>query len=284
MMRPMSFGHGGPEWGPGGSSTPDWAALAERAEQDRKRRRRWFLLGGGGLAAVAVAGIVAVAVVNESGDTGASDEPSKSLPSSEDPPVSGQPDPTFKDDPPPPPPPRDFVSDPERDKAPLNARTLYPGGKATVHGRTYTKHATDASGDCADAANPDLGAVLDKHDCEKLYRATYTRQGLVFSVGIAVFRDTSRAARVKDDYEPNLMALPGRGVPDFCRTVTCRTTANDFGRYAYFTIAGRTDGKPSTGSDKKAVQAARDGSDFAYARILQRGKDQAKAAVTGSPD
>lgn len=280
----MSFGHGGPEWGPGGSSTPDWAALAEEAERTRKRRRRWFLIGGGGLAAAAVAGIVAVAVVNESQRTGASDEPSKSLPESGNPPSSSQPDPTFKDDPPPPPPPRDYVSDPKRDKAPISTGSLYPGSTATVNGRTYAKHATDASGDCTDAANSDLGAVLHKHHCDKLYRATYTRHGLAFSVGIAVFRGTGAAAGVKDGYEPNLSALPGHGVSDFCRTVTCRTTVNSFGRYAYFTIAGRTNGKPSTGSDKQAVQAARDGSDFAYARILQRGKEQAKAAVTGSDD
>jgi len=280
----MSFGHGGPEWGPGGSSTPDWAALAEEAERARKRRRRWLLFGGGGLAAAAVAGIVAVAVVHESGDSEASDEPSKSLPASKNPAGSQQPDPTFKDDPPPPPPPRAFISDPKRDKAPIGTRTLYPGGEAKVNGRTYAKHATDTSGSCADAANSDLGAVLRKHGCDKLYRATYTRHGLAFSVGIAVFPDSAHAARVKDDYEPNLDALPGHGVPDFCRTVVCRTTANDFGRYAYFTIAGRTNGKPSPASDKQAVQAARDGSDFAYARILQRGKDQAKAAVTGSGD
>jgi hypothetical protein len=280
----MSFGQDGPGQGPGGS-TPDWAALADETERERNRKRRWMIAGAGALATVVVAGIVAFAVVNEGGGGGrASDKPSETLPTPEDLPSNTGADPTFKDEPPPPPPPRDFVSNAKRDKAPLNVGTLYPSKTVSINGRPYKRTSTDTSKGCTDAAHAGLGPVLSKNDCESLFRATYTRAGLAVTVGIAVFEDAGTAAKVKSQYQPNLVALKGGGVPDFCRTVTCRTTANSFGRYAYFTIAGRTNGEPSTAADKKAEQAGRDGSTYAYARILKRGKDQAAAAVGASPE
>ncbi|MFG3252185.1 hypothetical protein [Streptomyces sp. NPDC048172] len=283
----MSFGQGGPDWGSGsgGPSTPDWAALAEEAERTRARRRRWLLAGGGALAAVLIGGIVAVAVVSEGGSgDDASDKPSSTLPPAKDlPEESGGAKPTFKDEPPPPPPPKDFIADAERDKAPLTAASLFPSERVTINGRSYKLAKTDTSGKCADAAHAGLGPVLSKNGCDALYRATYRRDGLAVTVGIATFKDSAAAAKVKTQYKPNLVALPGGGVPDFCRTVTCRTTANSLGRYAYFTIAGRTDGKPSPASDKLAERAGLDGSNYAYARVLQRGKDQSeKAAKPGS--
>ncbi|MGH3322986.1 MAG: hypothetical protein ACRDOV_00960 [Streptomyces sp.] len=245
-----------------------------------------MIIGGSALATAAVAGIVAVAVVNEGGGGSASDKPSDSLPTAEDLPSStpGQPEPTFKDEPPPPPPPRDFVSDAERDKAPLSVGTLFPGKRVTINGRPYERAETDTSKNCADAAHAGLGPVLDKNDCRRLFRATYTNEGLAVTVGIAVFDDAKTALKVKSGYKPNLIALPGGGVPDFCRTVTCRTTVNSYGRYAYFTISGRTNGKPSPSSDTQAGRAGRDGSNYAYARILQRGKEQAAAAVSATPE
>ncbi|MDF4253958.1 hypothetical protein [Streptomyces sp. WMMB303] len=294
----MSFGQGGPPWGSQGGpdgqwgggpgehnsghlrgSGPDWAALAEQAERSRTRRRRWLMAGGGALATAAVAGIVAVAVVNENGSQ-ASDKPSDSLPpSSSVPPGDKDPEPTFKDEPPPPAPPRDFISDASRDKAPLSAKTLYPTRRVTINDRPYKLTRTDSDKDCAAAAHAGLGPVLTRNNCTALFRATYTRDGIAVTVGIAVFKDAATAEKVKKQYQPNLVALPGGGVPDFCRTVTCRTTANSLGRYAYFTIAGRTDGQPSGAGDKKAQQAALDGSNYAYARVLKRGKDQSEAAA-----
>ncbi|MGP3985607.1 hypothetical protein [Streptomyces sp. 3N207] len=295
----MSFGQGGPGWGsqggpdwnsggnpggwnPGGpeGSGPDWAALAEQAERSRARRRRWLMAGGGALATAAIAGIVAVAVVNEDGSQGASDKPSDSLPPAKEvSPTDDPPKPTFKDEPPPPPPPRDFISDAKRDKAPLSAKTLYPTKRVTINGHPYKLAKTGTSKNCADAAHAGLGPVLTRNNCTAVYRATYTHDGLAVTVGIAVFKDTKTAEKVKKEYQPNLVALPGGGVPDFCRTVTCRTTANSLGRYAYFTIAGRTNGEPSDAGDKKAQQAALDGSNYAYARVLKRGKDQSEAAA-----
>ena len=280
-MPCMSFGQGGPEWGPGGSSTPDWTALAEQAERARARRRRWLLLGGGGLATAAVAGIVAVAVVNEGGSDTASHKPSSSLPSPDDLTTEpAQPEPTFKDEPPPPPPPQDFLQDARHDTAPLGLRPLYPTKKVTINGRDYRRAEAQATRECADATHADLGDVLTRRHCQGLYRATFHRSGLAVTVGIAVFENSRAAAAVKKEYQPNLSALPGRGVPDFCRTVTCRTTANSLGRYAFFTIAGRTNGKPSTSKDKAAARVSLDGSDYAYARVLQRGKVASSKAAS----
>ncbi|NSC23383.1 hypothetical protein FM076_20405 [Streptomyces albus subsp. chlorinus] len=245
-----------------------------------------MMAGGGALATAAVAGIVAVAVVNEDGSQGASDKPSNSLPPSESIPdgSSKPPEPTFKDDPPPPPPPKDFISDAKRDKAPLSAATLFPNKKVTINGRAYKLARTDTSKNCAEAAHAGLGPVLTRNGCDTLYRATYTRDGLAVTVGIAVFENTRTASRVKEGYQPNLVALPGGGVPDFCRTVTCRTTANSLGRYAYFTIAGRTDGQASGAGDKQAQQTALDGSNYAYARVLQRGRAQSSQAAKEPAD
>lgn len=284
-MRPMSFGQGGPEWGPGGTSTPDWAALAEEAEQKRGRRKRWLLIGGGALATAAVAGIVAVAVVSESGGGSASDNPSESLPAPEDLPSNspGQPGPSFEDDAPPPPPPEDFIADRQHDKAPLSAGSLFPESKAAVNGREYARKATATSKKCTSAAHAELGPVLSKHDCERMFRATFTKNGLAVTVGVAVFEDARTAAAVKKQYKPNVVALPGKGVPDFCRTVGCRTTADSLGRYAFFTISGHTDGKEAGPSDKAAIRTSLDASKYTYQRVLQHGQAQAAAAATSSP-
>lgn len=275
----MSFGQGGPESGPGGTSTPDWTALAEEAEETRGRRKRLLLLGGGGVAAAVVAAIVAVTVMGGGSDSGSGTS------ATQEPGGAGQPEPTFKDNPPPPPPPRDFIADAQRDTAPLNAGSLFAGKTAEIDGRAYQKTRTDAHKKCAEAAHAGLGPVLTEHDCRSLYRATFTRDGLAFTVGIAVFDDSTTAARVKAAYKPNLVALPGKGVPDFCRTVECRTTVNSLGRYAYFTISGRTNGEPSGEEDKAAERAGLDGSQYAHARIMHRGEQQAeKAAAAAAAD
>lgn len=278
-MPPMSFGQGGPQWGAGGGPTPDWAALAEETERRRARRKRWLLVGGGALATVAVAGIVAVAVVNEGGGKSSAD-PSSSLPTPEDIPSSpGQPEPSFKEDRPPAPP-EDFIGDPQKDTAPLSTETLFPDETVTVNGRKYARAATDSAKKCTSGAQAGLGPVLEKNGCGRFFRATYERGGLAFTLGIAVFDSKAAASAVKAGYKPNVASLSGGGVPTYCRSVTCRTTVNALGRYAFFTIAGHTDGKPAGASDEQAKQVALDGSEFGYGRILQRGKDQSAAEAS----
>ncbi|OEV03525.1 hypothetical protein AN216_11565 [Streptomyces oceani] len=235
-------------------------------------------IGGGALATVAVASIVAVAVVNESGDD-PSPGPSDTLPEPEDIPGGG-PEPTFEEDRPQAPP-EDYLASPEKDTAPLSAKTLFPDESMLVNGRQYTRAATDATRKCASNAQSGLGAVLREQDCQRLFRATYERDGLAFTLGVAVFDSTGRATAVKDGYRPNVTSLAGGDVPSFCRTVTCRTTVNALGRYAFFTIAGHTNGEPAGKDDAKAKQTALDGSKFGYNRVLARGKAAAEADGAG---
>lgn len=286
----MSFGQGGPGWSPGGPSTPstpDWAALAEESERARARRRRWLMIGGGAVATAVIAAIVATAVVNEGGSGAkASDGPSASLPPSESlPPTPEQPEPTFSSEPPPPPPPdpRDFLSDPEKDTAPLTAATLFPGDSMTANDRKYAKGATAATESCASAAQGALGTVLTNNGCRELIRVTYQRDGMAVTVGVAVFDSAEAASKAKDQARPNVASLPGAGVPTFCRGVVCASSANALGRYAYFTISGYTDGRSVTVSEaatEAARQVGRDAADFAFARLLERGQEQAEASVS----
>ncbi|WP_093660734.1 hypothetical protein [Streptomyces radiopugnans] len=308
----MSFGQGGPGWGPGGPSgpsgppgpfgrpgpsgppgpsdpsTPDWAALAERSERARARRRRWLVIGGGAVATAVVAAIVAVAVVNEggsgSGPSAAASSSNSPTPSAaEAPPGPEQPEPTFSSEPPPPPPdPRNFLSSAEKDTAPLGADTLFPGDSMKANGRTYDKGATASTESCASGTQGALGAVLTGNGCRELIRVTYMREGVAVTVGVAVFDDAGAARKAKEQSRPNVASLPGSGVPTFCRGgVTCRTSANALGRYAYFTISGYTSGKDVTASETAARRAGLDAADFAFARILERGREQAAASVTG---
>ncbi|SFL39248.1 hypothetical protein [Streptomyces pini] len=304
----MSFGQGGPGWGPVGPSgqpgppgpsgqpgpfgpsepsTPDWAALAEQSERARARRRRRLMIGGGVVATAVVAAIVAIAVVNENGSgsgpaAASSDSPAPSA-AETPPPDPEQPEPTFSSEPPPPPPdPRDFLSSAEKDTAPLGAGTLFPGDSMKANGRTYDKGATASTKSCASGTQGALGAVLANNGCRELIRVTYVREGVAVTVGVAVFDDAEAARKAKDQSRPNVASLPGSGVPTFCRGgVTCRTSANALGRYAYFTISGYTSGKDVTASETAARRAGLDAADFAFARILERGREQAAASVTG---
>ena len=55
-------------------------------------------------------------------------------------------------------------------------------------------------------------------------------------------------------------------------------TSNSVGRYAYFAIAGYRDGKTLPPTDTVARQAADEASNFAFTRIIQRGRNAAAQA------
>ncbi|MGA4850687.1 hypothetical protein ACOBQB_32265 [Streptomyces sp. G5(2025)] len=284
----MSFGQGGPQWGPGGTGgpgggpTPDWAALAEASEA-RTRRRKWLMIGGGAFATIGIAAAVAITVVSaNSDDATASNKPASELPATADiPGESDDPGPTFKETTPPPPPnPKDFISSAKKDKAPLTPEGLFPGKTFTSGETVYKKGATDSTKSCASVTQPALGAILTKHDCTRLIRASYLKGGLAVTVGVAVFDTSADAAKVKDEVNKGLVtALPGKGVPGFCQTGVCRGTYNAYGRYAYFTTTGYTNGKDVTTGDSKAYAVGDTLARFAFQRINQRGEAQASAAA-----
>lgn len=293
-MRPMSFGQGGPQsqwdpwkphsqqpWNDAGGQSPDWAALAEASEA-RNKRRRLLLIGGGAVATVAIGAAVAVAVVSANGDSQASNRPSSQLPATVDLPSESATAPSFAPTSAPPPlDPKDFVSSKNKDKAPLSADRLFPGTQLTMGETVYKKGPTADTKSCANAASGTLPKVLDANDCTRLLRVTYTKGSVAVTVGVAVFDTEAQAAKAKAeaDSKSRVKSLSGGGIKDFCNAAVCRTTTNFYGRYAYFTIAGYTNGNDVTPKNTEVFSSGDDLAEFTFRQIRRRGEAQASAAA-----
>ncbi|NUK01390.1 hypothetical protein HRW23_04955 [Streptomyces lunaelactis] len=265
-------------------NTPDWASLAEAAET-RTRRKRWLLVGGGVLATAAIAGIVATAIVSSNSDDSnrAGDKNASELPAPPDlPGGTTEPEPSFSSVAPlPPPNPKDFISSEKKDTAPLSVDTLFPGKKLTMTDRVYGKGATARTGTCASATQGGLGSILEANGCDQVFRATYSKDGIAVTVGVAVFGAEAEAKKAAQQAQGNVTPLPGAGVPTFCKGgPVCRFTANSYGRYAYFTATGYTKAKSVTSGDSKAFQTGDDLAEFTFRQIVRRGEAQASAAAT----
>ncbi|MFE2040074.1 hypothetical protein ACFXAZ_03925 [Streptomyces sp. NPDC059477] len=291
----MSYGQGGPQsqwdpwkphsqqpWNSGNDDgTPDWAALAEASEA-RKKRRRLLFIGGGALATIAVGTAVAVAVVSANGDSDGTDQRGSQLPSSADIPSGSGPAPSFEPTSAPPPlDPKDFISSATKDKAPLSAESLFPGTQLTMGETVYKKGPTADTGDCASAAQGTLPKVLDDNGCTRLLRVSYTKDGVAVTVGVAVFDTEAQATEAKGqaDDESVVSALSGGGIDAFCNAAICRSTTNSYGRYAYFTVSGFTDGKDVTTNDTAVFSTGDDLAEFTFRQIRRRGEAQASAAA-----
>ncbi|WP_081237771.1 hypothetical protein [Streptomyces viridosporus] len=293
----MSFGQGGPpqQWDPwkpnsqqpwsgsggGASQSPDWAALAEASEA-RHKRRRLLLIGGGALATVAIGTAVAVAVVSANGDNRAAGGPSSQLPGTADIPSATATAPSFAPTSAPPPlDPKEFVASAQKDKAPLSPDILFPGTQLTMGETVYRKGPTADTRDCASAAKATLSKVLNDNDCTRLIRVTYTKDGMAVTVGVAVFDTEAQATRAKQqaDNKSIVKSLAGGGVKEFCDGAVCRSTTNAYGRYAYFTLAGFTDGKDVTEKDTAVFATGDDLQEFTFRQIRRRGEAQASAAA-----
>lgn len=294
-MRPMSFGQGGPSqqwdpwkpnsqqpWSGGGSGqSPDWAALADASEARAKRRRLLFI-GGGALATVAIGTAVAVAVVSANGSGQASPGASSQLPGASDLPSPTGTVPSFAPTSAPPPlDPNDFIADASKDKAPLSPDILFPGTQLTMGETVYKKGPTADTKNCASAAKATLPKALTDNDCTRLIRVTYTKDNVAVTVGVAVFDTQAQAAKARQqtDAQSIVKSLSGGGVKDFCSGSVCRSTRNNLGRYAYFTLAGFTDGKNVTEKDKAVFATGDDLQEFTFRQIRRRGEAQASAAA-----
>ncbi len=294
-MRPMSFGQGGPQqqwdpwkpnsqqpWNSGGADqSPDWAALAEASEARAKRRRLLFI-GGGALATVAIGAAVAVAVVSANGGNEASPGPSTQLPGTADIPSATGTVPSFAPTSAPPPlDPKDFIASAKKDKAPLSPDILFPGTQLTMGETVYKKGPTADTEKCASAAKATLPKVLDDNGCTRLIRVTYTKDDVAVTVGVALFDTEAQATRAKQqaDDKSIVKSLSGGGVKDFCVGAVCRSTTNSYGRYAYFTLAGFTDGKDVTTKDTAVFATGDDLQEFTFRQIRRRGEAQASAAA-----
>ncbi|MFE6888799.1 hypothetical protein [Streptomyces sp. NPDC057694] len=281
----MSFGQGGPQWGPNDNgNAPDWAALAE-ASETRARKRRWLLIGVAAVATLAVGSVVAWGIVSANKSSNAGNKPADQLPSTADIPSEDKTEqPTFEPTSAAPPlDPNDFIDSAAKDTAPLSADTLFPGKTLTFGGNTYTKGATSRSADCTAAAQKGLAGVLKKNNCTQVIRATYYKSGSAVTIGVAVFDSKAQATSAKEqyDFDGGVVSLPGSGVPTFCRTTVCRQTANSVGRYAYFTNGGRTNGTDATKKDSVLFALGDDLQEYTFQRIKQRGETQASAAARG---
>ncbi|MEY9837261.1 hypothetical protein [Streptacidiphilus sp. EB103A] len=163
------------------------------------------------------------------------------------------------------------------DTAPLSAVTLFPGKSVTVNSHSYTQALTTTS-TCVPAVTPNLAAVLAKNGCLKLFRASYSVGTTAVSIGVGVFDSAAQAAAVKAQYTAgNLEPLSGGSLPAFCHDVACRMTVNAYGRYAYFTVAGYTDGKPVPAADTSALAAGQDMGRMVYENLFTRAKEEAAA-------
>ncbi|WP_327695267.1 hypothetical protein [Streptomyces sp. NBC_00459] len=314
----MSFGQGGPQWDPWkpntpqqpwddqsgrtsqpswedqtgrapqqqpwagqfGGQAPDWAALAD-ASETRNRRRRLLLIVGAAVATVGVGAAVAMAVVNADGDSQASNKPTSGLPATADIPSDTASTPSFAPTSAPPPlDPKDFISSVKKDTAPLSPETLFPGTQLTMGERLYKKGPTADTKNCASAAKNTLPKILTDNGCTRFLRVTYSKDGIAVTVGVAVFDTEAQATKVKAtaDKKSIVESLSGGGVPTFCRAAICRSTTNSYGRYAYFTIAGFTDGKNVTTKSTAVFTTGDDLGEFAFRQIRRRGEAQASAA------
>ncbi|MFE9023180.1 hypothetical protein ACFYNL_32060 [Streptomyces sp. NPDC007808] len=292
----MSYGQqGGPQsqwdpwkphsqqpWNGGTDETPDWAALAEASESRHKRRRMLFI-GGGALATVAIGAAVAVAVVSANGNSDPN-KPASGLPATAD--LPGRTDgatPSFESTSAPPPlDPRDFIASKGKDTAPLGAQILFPGTQLTMGETVYKKGATDDTKSCSAVSKGGLPKILTQNDCTRFLRVSYIKEGIAVTVGVAVFDTQAQAAKVKSQVNTEkdiIRSLSGKGIKDFCTASICRTTSNSVGRYAYFTIAGFTNGKDVTEKDTPVFQIGDNLEEFTFRQILRRGEAQASAAA-----
>ncbi|MEU7025391.1 hypothetical protein AB0A60_01745 [Streptomyces sp. NPDC046275] len=265
------------------TGTPDWGALAE-ASAARTKRKRLLLIAGGTVAALAVGAVVATAIVstnktNEEAKNGGGTPTGSAAPTE-----TASPAPTFSSVAPPPPPnPKDYISDPKKDTAPLTPEGLFPGKKLTMNGRPYAKGATAATTNCAAPTENGLGAVLRAQGCQRVLRATYVRDGVAVTVGVAVFPSEQAALKAKDQARGNIAPLAGAGVNDFCHGKTvCLRSTNSIGRYVYVTYTGFTNGRKVTKADQAVFTTSNDLGTFAFNQIYARGRAQA-AAAAGAP-
>ncbi|MET7696041.1 hypothetical protein [Streptomyces sp. NPDC005485] len=280
---PWKPGSQQPQWGNQSGGTPDWAALAE-ASESRNKRRRLLLIFGGAFATLAIGAAVAVAVVSANGDSQTSGKPTSDLPpSAAIPSDSTGADPSFEPTTAPPPlDPMDFISSAKKDTAPLSPDILFPGSQLTMGDRVYRKGATASTTKCATAVQGTLPPVVTRNDCTRVMRVTYAKDGIAVTVGVALFDTAEQATKAKKEADKKsiVTSLPGQGVRAFCRTAICRTTTNSYGRYAYFTISGFTNGKDVTDKDTKVFTTGDDLAEFTFRQIRRRGEAQASAAAT----
>ena len=176
-----------------------------------------------------------------------------------------------------------LLSSATSDSSPLSVEVFFPGSTLSVHNRTYRRAVTSSSSACATTATPLLAAVLTRNGCLQLFRASYSTGTTAVTVGVAVFRNAAQASAVKQQATAgNLESLSGGTLPAFCHGVVCRLSVDAIGRYAYFTVAGYTTGKPVPASDTVALAAGSDMEAMVFTNLEARARTEATAEATAA--
>ncbi|WP_158702176.1 hypothetical protein [Kitasatospora sp. MMS16-BH015] len=253
-------GYGYPPAGPA-VAEPNWQSMADQAEATARKRKLRIGIGVGVVVAALIAGGVTFALTS-----GKPDKKPVALPS-----ASPSPSPTING-------PKtavEVLSDVKYDGSSTDESKLFPLDHITINGHNYIRTATESTkaGGCDQPVTPDLGTVLVANECIQLHRATYLNGNVGVTLGIAEFTSSALADKVKANATGSLLSLSGaKTTPAFCRGVTCLTSQNSFGRFAYFTIAGQTNNSAAVAGDTVSLQAGRDLADYAHALLLARGE------------
>ncbi|MGW6915128.1 hypothetical protein ACWGB8_15135 [Kitasatospora sp. NPDC054939] len=256
-------------------SEPDWAALADRNEADRKRKGRMRIIGA--VVGVAVVGALVaggLVLLNNNG----SDEAPKAGPTAAGT-ASGtatgsaapKPAPTPED-------PSKPLWEAATDPARQDAATLFASPTVTVDGATWNRTAVSLDAPCWDGNSTvgGLGKVLGDQGCRQVLRATYVSGGSAVTVGVAVFDSKQQAETSMKSHVGHLKGLAAPGSPAYCAAPGCTNTKATLGRYAYLTVEGSAKG--GNGADPVATQAAAGFADYVKGRLLERAKEAGGAA------
>ncbi|MFD9129324.1 hypothetical protein [Kitasatospora sp. NPDC059571] len=305
-------GWGGPQaGGPNGStSDPDWAALADRHERERRRRRQLRVIGGAVAAVLVVGGVTALAVTHTSAPGTPSGNSAKGGPAAsatgaaadggdaEPVDVSAAPGSPSAGSP----------SAPSGSAAPSSAPNGRASGKAsagtsagapadplavisaaaatdtapldpaalfadhlTVGGHSWTRLATATTSPCWKATTGGLGDVLAAQGCRAMLRATYTFGSSAVTVGIAVTDSRGQADAAAAGHHGQVQGLVPSGHTSYCVSAGCANTHGSVGRYDYYTVAGTV--QPGGNTADAAASAAQTAfAGYARAQLLARGR------------
>jgi hypothetical protein len=244
---------------------PDWAAMADRAEDERKRKKRLvYIVVGVVVALVAAGGGTLVALSGGSKDDGkkaASDirhttaAPSTSATASGSATPSGSPAPK-----------------PTGGSGPtptLQGSDLFAATTLPVNGHSFARKATSHQSPCWKGTQGGLGPLLDRNNCSQIVLATYVSDKNAVTVGVLAFPTAADASAVAAGFKGELTPLVMKkyGIPDFCNKVSCAVTHAVHGRYVYTTIAGPRSGAAGD-KDPDSIAAGQGLAGYALSRLL----------------
>jgi hypothetical protein len=235
---------------------PDWSAMADRQEADRKRKRRLrIVIASVVVLALAAAGTVVALTMGKKKDDkvadGSKHGASPTASTSTGPSPSGSP------------------ATPSTKPTPtLRGSDLFTAPSLPINGQTFTRKTTAHKTPCWKGTQHGLGPQLDQHGCSQIVLATYVSGKEAVTVGVLVFPTAADAQAVNAGFKGSLIPVTGKGIPNFCAKAACAVTHAVHEQYLYTTIAGPNSGAAGD-KDPDAIAAGRGMAGYALARLLQ---------------